>query len=99
VYISDESGLYSEVHDAFVRHGLGRCFLLPVSHSPVGADAVYVFRPDEVVSDAYYFAEAGIPVVSMVSAQMYLFHPSDTIDRVAVDELRPVGLALFRAPR
>ena len=93
VYISDESGLYEEVRDAFERHDLGRTFFLPVAHRRPDPDEPYVFRSDEVVSDAYYFAEAGIPVVSLVSGPMYLFHPSDTIERVAVDQLRPVGLA------
>lgn len=93
VYISDESGLYNDVRAAFIRHDLGRSFFLPVQHVETDPDDTYVFRPDEVISDAYYFAEAGIPVVSMVCAQMYLFHPSDTIARVPVDQLRPVGLA------
>jgi len=93
VYISDEADLYSVVKDAFVAHDLTRTFFLPVAHQPGPDETPYVFRPDEVVSDAYYFAEAGIPVVSLVAAQMYLFHPSDTIDRVPVDQLRPVGLA------
>lgn len=93
VYISDESGLYSEVRSAFMRNGLGRTFFLPVEHTESDPDDPYVFHSDEVVSDAYYFAEAGIPVVSLVAGQMYLFHPSDTLDRVPVDQLRPVGLA------
>lgn len=93
VYISDETGLYSEVRDAFVRNDLGRTFFLPVTHVEEDPAAPYVFRADEVVSDAYYFAAAGIPVVSMVAGQMYLFHPSDTVDRVPAEELRPVGIA------
>lgn len=93
VYISEESGLYDDVRAAFHRHRLERAFFLPVAHRPVDPDQPYVFRSDEVVSDAYYFAEAGIPVVSLVCGPMYLFHPSDTLDRVALDQLRPVGLA------
>ncbi|QHC61189.1 hypothetical protein [Rathayibacter sp. VKM Ac-2760] len=69
---------------------------LPVTHQPGAEEIPYVFRPDEVVSDAYYFAEAGIPAVSLVAAQIYLFHPSDTIDRVPIDQLRPVGLAFAK---
>lgn len=93
VYVSDESGLYGEVKAAFERHRLERSFFLPVTHHKSDPDQPYVFRSDEVVSDAYYFAEAGIPVVSLVCGPMYLFHPSDTLDRVAVEQLRPVGLA------
>ena len=92
VYVSDESGLLGEVKDSFARHGLGRTFFAPVATAQ-SSDGPYQFRADEVVSDAYYFAEAGIPVVSLVAGQMYLFHPSDTIDRVLVEDLRPVGIA------
>lgn len=93
VYISDESGLYSDVKAAFERHRLDRTFFLPVKHDEADPEQAYVFRSDEVVSDAYYFAAAGIPVVSLVCGPMYLFHPSDTLERVAVEQLRPVGLA------
>ncbi len=56
-------------------------------------DAEYVFRQDEVISDAYYFSESGIPVISTVAGEIYIFHPSDTVDKVAVDQLEPVGKA------
>ena len=93
VYVSDESELLPVVRTAFARNGLDRSIFLPVSTSPSAHDEVYVFSPDEIISDAYYFAEDGIPVVSLVCGQMYLFHPSDTIDRVPLEQLRPVGLA------
>ena len=93
VYITEESGLYDDVTRAFARNRLGRTFFLPVRQQDAQSEGPYVFQSEEVVSDAYYFAEAGIPVVSLVCGPMYLFHPSDTLDRVAVDELRPVGLA------
>lgn len=93
VYITEESGLYEDVKDAFARHGLGRTFFLPVHQRDTAARGPYVFQSDEVISDAYAFADAGIPVVSLVCGPMYLFHPSDTTARIAVDQLRPVGLA------
>lgn len=93
VYVSDESGLFDEVRSSFVRHDLHRTVFFPVGRPEKDPDEPYVFREDEVVSDAYYFAEEGIPVVSLVAGPMYLFHESDTIDRVAIDQLRPVGLA------
>ena len=94
VYVSDETNLLETVKVAFRRHDLGRTIFAPVS-GPGDKDqeAHYEFRPDEVITDAYTFAEAGIPVVSLLGCQMYLFHPSDTVDRVAVDQLRPVGMA------
>ncbi|WP_442576350.1 M28 family metallopeptidase [Microbacterium sp. F51-2R] len=93
VYVSDETGLLSVVKNTFAAHHLGRTIFAPVAAPDPGYDGPYEFRPDEVISDAYYFAEAGIPVVSLVCGQMYLFHPSDTIDRVPADQLRPVGMA------
>ncbi|MBT2474921.1 M28 family peptidase [Microbacterium sp. ISL-103] len=94
VYVSDETGLLPVVQAAFEAHGLDRTIFAPVSSDDGGdAEGPYEFRSDEVVSDAYYFAEAGVPVVSLVAGQMYLFHPSDTIDRVPIEHLRPVGLA------
>lgn len=64
--------------------------LVPVGE---GLDHEYVFRQDEVISDAYYWNESGVPVVSMVCGEQYLFHISDKPDRIPVEELKPVGLA------
>ncbi|WP_269477613.1 M28 family peptidase [Hominibacterium faecale] len=50
------------------------------------------FSPDEIISDAYPFHQAGTGVISVVSPQMYIFHPSDKPDMVAVDDLQKVGL-------
>ncbi|MGI6721557.1 MAG: M28 family peptidase [Anaerovoracaceae bacterium] len=58
-----------------------------------GLDGEYVFHKDEVVSDAFYTNESGIPVVSMVCGEQYLFHISDKPDRIPVEELQPVGMA------
>jgi hypothetical protein len=94
IYVSDSSGLLDDVRKAVKRRGLDRTILLPVDSTPADPDSPYTFRPDEIISDAFYFAEAGMPVVSLIAGPMYLFHPSDTPDRVAVAELRPVGLAM-----
>ncbi|QJU56342.1 M28 family peptidase (plasmid) [Herbiconiux sp. KACC 21604] len=99
IYVTDSSGLKDVVWDALVRHNVTRSMLLPVDSSPHDSDTPYEFQPDEIISDAYYFADAGIPVVSMVCGQMYLFHPSDTPARIPVDELRPVGLAFAEITR
>lgn len=64
--------------------------LVPVGK---GLDREYEFHQDEVISDAYYWNESGVPVVSMVCGQQYLFHVSDKPDRIPVQELKPVGMA------
>lgn len=46
-----------------------------------------------MISDAYYWNESGVPVISMVCGQQYLFHVSDKPDRIPVQELRLVGMA------
>lgn len=93
VYVSKNSQLLEDVRAAFARNNLGRTYFLPVETVDSSPEADYTFQPGEIVSDAYHFAEAGIPVISMVSGQMYVFHPSDTVDRIPVEELRPVGIA------
>ena len=54
---------------------------------PVTAKSSGEFTSDDVCSDAYDFNAAGIPVVSMLSAPMYLFHDSDNIDKVHRESL------------
>jgi len=44
-----------------------------------------------VVTDADLFAAEGVPVVSFISAPVYLYDNIDTLDKVAVDELRPTA--------
>src|SRR5699024_9365349 len=73
VYITDESGLYEDAKDAFARHGLRTTLSLPVHQRDSAAGGPYVVQSDEVISDAYAFADAGIPVVSLVCGPMYLF--------------------------
>lgn len=58
----------------------------------LGLDREYEFRQDEVISDAYYFNESGVPVFSMVCGEQYLFHISDTPARIPIEELEPVGM-------
>lgn len=50
------------------------------------------YTEGNVISDAHLFEMAGIKIVSMVSSPAYLFHPSDTPERVMKDWLQPIGL-------
>lgn len=92
VYITKQSGLYDFVKETFKKYGLTKTIFAPVNLI-TEQEGEYVFRQDEVISDAYYFNENGIPVISTVAGEIYLFHPSDTVDKVAVDQLEPVGKA------
>ena len=92
VYITKESGMYQFVIDTFKKYNLEKSIFAQVDVGK-GLDGEYEFQQDEIISDAYYFNESGVPVISTVSGPQYLFHPSDTPDRVAVDELVPIGMA------
>ena len=90
-YVS-EPKLYDFVLDTIKHYDLQKSIvaLVPVGN---GLDHEYEFRQDEVISDAYYWNESGVPVVSMVCGEQYLFHISDKPDRIPVSELKPVGMA------
>ena len=92
VYITRQSGLYDDVVSAFKRNNLKQAVFYQVDLRD-DLDAEYEFHEDEVISDAYYFNESGTPVVSMVSSEMYIFHPSDTPKRIPKNQLEPVGRA------
>ena len=60
--------------------------ILPVETRKEGA-----YQSGDVNSDAYDFNVRGIPVVSLISAPMYLYHDTDDIDKVHEDSLAPVA--------
>lgn len=86
LYATDEQGLADMAFDAFCRHGLTHTMLFRAA--PLGDAA---FDPEFVCTDAYAFHERGIPVISLLSAPMYLSHRSDTIDKVYGDGLVPAA--------
>jgi len=93
MYVSDNSALWSLAKSAIERNNIERTILIPTKSASGKHNDKYEFRQDEVISDAFYSAEAGIPVVSILSPPMYLFHPMDRIDMVADKWLRPIGIA------
>ena len=93
VYVSKEGGLYEVVKDKFSKYGLDKTLFLQCNVGKGVGVEEYVYSDDEVISDAYSFNEDGIPIVSMVAAEMYIYHISDTPDRIPMDQLEPVGKA------
>ncbi len=67
--------------EAIVCNGLSRTLVVPWA------------REDEMESDALYYHYLGIPVVSLISAPLYLYDSIDTMDLVADDQLVPVACA------
>lgn len=93
-YIGEETGMYDFVKDTVKKYGLDKSiFGTARTGKGLDTDELYEFKQDEVISDGYYFNESGIPVISVVSGPQYLFHPSDTPDRIPLDLLEPVGMA------
>lgn len=94
VYVTKETRLYDFVIKTFEKYGLEKSIFAAVDLiTPDDSGEEYVFRQDEVISDAYYFSEAGIPVISTVAGEIYIFHTSDTVERIPQDQLEPVGKA------
>lgn len=66
---------------AIRKHDLRRMALLPLRNiSPSGA----------MPTDASFVSEAGVPTVAYIAGPIYLYDEADTLDKVAVDQLRPV---------
>lgn len=92
IYVTDVGDTVKEVQRLIEKNEIKRTIILPVVPYQKKPDEVYEFQQDEVISDAYYSYVNGIPVISMLSPQMYLFHPMDTPDMVPKEALRPVGM-------
>ncbi|MCA1192870.1 M28 family metallopeptidase [Saccharopolyspora sp. 6V] len=71
-----------KVEDLLVKltSPLDRIMLLPTSFLPTA----------EMPTDADFHYQAGIPVISFISAPIYLYDECDTLDKVDRDQLRPI---------
>ena len=85
IYVSDTGGLLALAKEAAAIYGLEKTVFFPVRKQSSGA-----YTNDDVCSDAYDFNAAGIPVVSLLAAPMYLFHNSDTLEKVHQPSLKIV---------
>lgn len=85
VYADEKSGLLELAKEAIERYNLDKTVIFPVRGKSGGE-----YTSDDVCSDAYVFNAAGIPVVSLLSAPMYLFHNSDTLDKVHQESLEQI---------
>ena len=92
IYVTDIKDRVNTVTSLVKSEDIRRTVIMPVELKKHDEDTVYEFEQDEVISDAYYSSCAGIPVISMLSPQMYLFHPMDTPEMVPQKELKPVGV-------
>ncbi len=84
-FTSREPGLESAVRAALEAEDLRRSLVLPPD----------VFGPFPTTDGGFFHVE-GVPLVNFLTAPMYLFDSADTIDKVHVDSLEPVGRATVR---
>lgn len=90
LFISDtEKELIKDAVEALHRHGIDKTMIVPVEH--VDEDELD-WEEYDVNTDSFPFEIAGMKIVSVVSSPSYLFHPSDTPDRVMKEWLQPFGL-------
>ena len=92
LYVSKTGNLPEIVEKNIVCHDVRRTVILPVDKYKAPENGLYEFQQDEVISDAYYSHIGGIPIVSMLSPQLYLFHPMDTPEMVPKEELSSIAL-------
>lgn len=87
-YVSESAPeLMQDTIEAIAKYDIDKTIVVPVEH--IEDDD---FTSDNCISDANLFEAEGIKICSMVSSPAYLFHPSDTPERVMKDWLRPVGM-------
>jgi hypothetical protein len=81
-FTTQEPGLEAAVQAALEAQDLRRSLVLPPE----------VFGPTPT-TDGGFFHGAGVPLVNFLTAPVYLFDSADTIDKIHVDSLEPVGRA------
>lgn len=86
IYVSNIKGLPQAIYSLVEKHKLNRMMVLPVGQTEGGE-----YKSGDVNSDAYDFSARGIPVISLISAPMYIYHNSDDVDKVHQDSLEPVA--------
>ena len=92
LYVSsepDDPGLVEAALAGLKKYDIDKTIVIPVVHKDGDPD------PDDlthVMTDAYMFEAMKIKVVSMLSSPPYLYHPSDTPERVMKEWLQPVAM-------
>ena len=84
-FTTKEPGLEAAVQAALEAEDLRRSLVVPPD----------VFGPFPTTDGGFFHLE-GVPLVNFLTAPMYLFDSADTIDKIHVDSLEPVGRATVR---
>ena len=84
-FTTQEAGLEGAVQGALETEDLRRSLVVPPT----------VFGPFPTTDGGFFHLE-GVPLVNFLTAPMYLFDSADTIDKIHVDSLEPVGRAVVR---
>lgn len=94
LYVSKINGMPDIAYETIKKNNLKKTMVLPVTRRPKNN-----YQSGDVCTDAYDFYAAGIPVVSLISAPMYLFHDSDDINKVDFNSLEPVANVMMELVR
>ncbi len=92
LYVSDIPEFKDAAKTMVIENNLELTGLMPIASgvtSEEGSDSKYS-QEMSLWTDATPFFEEGIPVLSFISGPYYNWHPLDTIDKVAVNQLEPV---------
>jgi hypothetical protein len=80
IFVSKSAALVKITKEEIVRHKYGRTVVLPAT-----------ILGEDMPTDADMFYQEGLPVISMITAPIYLYDDFDTDEMVAKDELRPTA--------
>lgn len=83
--VSDNTELLSATEKAISKNDYKRSLIVPGSN--FGDDL-----SDGIPTDADFVYRAGVPVVSLLTAPLYIYDIADTLDKVAYDELNPTAV-------
>jgi hypothetical protein len=81
-------GLQAAVKQALVNEALDRSIIMPPDGFPPGSAAP--------PTDGAFFHPAGVPIVNLLAAPMYLFDAADTAEMIHEESLVPVSRAAAR---
>jgi hypothetical protein len=80
--------LQAAVKQAIVREDIDRSILMFPDGFPPGSEAP--------PTDGAFFHPAGVPIVNLLAAPMYLFDAADTVEMIHAESLVPVTRAAAR---
>jgi hypothetical protein len=97
LYVSDIPALKKIAKDVIIEHNLELTGIMPIAKNVKAQEGSSSKYSEEMSlwTDATPFHEIGIPIFSFISGPFYNWHPLDTLDKVAINQLEPVSKAFI----